>query len=104
MREQRGLAYSVGLGLDAPEHSGLVSGDHADARRPGRCGHCSSIRQEIARFAKDGPTADELANAKAYLIGSYPLRFVTSAQASPISSSGSSSTDAASIMSTAATA
>ncbi len=77
VREQRGLAYSIGLGLDPLVHSGIVSGgtqtrsDQAEAV-------ITLIRQEIARFAKDGPTADELAKAKAYLIGSYPLRFVTS--------------------------
>ncbi len=77
VREQRGLAYSVGLGLDPLQHSGIVSGatqtrsDQAEAV-------ITLIRQEIARFAKDGPTAEELANAKNYLIGSYPLRFVTS--------------------------
>jgi len=77
IREKRGLAYSVGLGLDPLVHSGIVSGgtqtrsDQAEAV-------ITLIRQEIARFAKDGPTADELAKAKDYLIGSYPLRFVTS--------------------------
>ncbi len=77
VREQRGLAYSVGLGLDPLEHSGIVSGgtqtrsDQAEAV-------ITLIKQEIARFAKDGPTAEELTNAKNYLIGSYPLRFVTS--------------------------
>ena len=35
---------------------------------------------EIARFAAEGPTEDELAKAKSYLIGSYPLRFLTSMQ------------------------
>ena len=77
VREERGLAYSVGLGLDPMEHSGVVIGgtqtrsDQAEAV-------ITLIRQEIARFAKDGPTAEELAAAKNYLIGSYPLRFVTS--------------------------
>ena len=77
VREQRGLAYSVGLGLDPLVHSGVVSGgtqtrsDQAEAV-------ITLIKQEIARFAKDGPTADELAKAKAYITGSYPLRFVTS--------------------------
>ncbi len=35
---------------------------------------------EIARIAKDGPTAEEIDKAKKYLIGSYPLRFDTSAK------------------------
>ena len=77
VREERGLAYSVGLGLDTREHSGTVVGgtqtrsDQAEAV-------IALIGEEIARFAKDGPTADELAKAKAYLTGSYALRFVSS--------------------------
>ena len=38
------------------------------------------MQAEITRFAEEGPTAQELAQAKAYLIGSYPLRFVTTGQ------------------------
>ena len=41
----------------------------------------SLIEEEIKRFATDGPTPDELAHAKSYLIGSYPLRFSTSTRA-----------------------
>ena len=36
------------------------------------------IEDEIRNFAEDGPTEKELADAKDYLIGSYPLRFDTS--------------------------
>jgi zinc protease len=77
VREKRGLAYSVGLGLRAYDHSGLVVGgtrtraDQADAVT-------ELIRGEIARFAAEGATEDELAKAKSYLIGSYALRFTTS--------------------------
>jgi zinc protease len=77
VREKRGLAYSVGLGLRAYDHSGLVVGgtrtraDQADEVT-------ELIRSEIARFAKDGATEEELAKAKSYLIGSYALRFTTS--------------------------
>ncbi len=77
VREKRGLAYSVGLGLDPLEHSGLVSGG-SQTRSDQAEAVITLIKDEIARFAEDGPTADELANAKAYLIGNYPLRFVTS--------------------------
>ena len=77
VREQRGLAYSVGLGLDTMEHSGVVGGG-TETRSDQAEAVITLIRQEIARFAKDGPTAEELAAAKNYLIGSYPLRFVTS--------------------------
>ena len=36
------------------------------------------IVEEIRRIAAEGPTADELAKAKSFLIGSYALRFDTS--------------------------
>ncbi len=36
------------------------------------------IEQEIRRLANEGPTADELAKAKAYLSGSFPLNLDTS--------------------------
>jgi zinc protease len=78
VREQRGLAYSVGLGLDPLEHSGVVAGG-TETRSGQADAVIALIKQEIARFAKDGPTPQELATAKDYLIGSYPLRFVTSA-------------------------
>ena len=79
VRVERGLAYSVGLGLDTLEHSGTVSGG-TETRSDQAEAVIALIKDEIATFAKDGPTADELINAKNYLIGSYPLRFVTSGQ------------------------
>ena len=77
IREKRGLAYSVGLGLSAYDHAGLVVGgtrtraDQAD-------NVITLIEQEIERFAADGATEKELADAKSYMIGSYALRFTTS--------------------------
>ena len=38
------------------------------------------IEAEIRRMASEGPTEDELAKAKAYLKGSFPLRFDTSSK------------------------
>ena len=79
IREQRGLAYSVGLGLGALDHTGLVSGgtstraDQADEV-------VDIIEQEIRRYAEEGPTEEELEKAKNYLIGSYALRFTTSSR------------------------
>jgi zinc protease len=79
VREKRGLAYSVSLGLTAYDHAGAVfggtstRGDQADKV-------VDLIEAEIKRFATDGPTAEELAHAKDYLVGSYPLHFSTSAR------------------------
>jgi zinc protease len=77
IREDRGLAYSVWLGLIPLDHAGLwfvstsTRSDKADEV-------VALIEEEIRRFAAEGPTEQELADAKAYLIGSYPLRFDSS--------------------------
>jgi len=77
IREKRGLAYSVYLGLAPLDHAGAVyvgtstRADKADTV-------IGLIEDQIKRFAKEGPTEEELADAKAFLIGSYPLRFDTS--------------------------
>ena len=77
VREKRGLAYSVSLGLTPFDHAGVLFGgtstraDQADAVT-------TLITDEIRKFAKDGPTEEELAKAKSYLIGGYAIRFTTS--------------------------
>lgn len=77
IREKRGLAYSVWLGLIPLDHAGLwfvstsTRADKADEV-------VALIEDEVRRFAEEGPSEEELADAKAYLIGSYPLRFDTS--------------------------
>jgi zinc protease len=79
VREKRGLAYSVSTGLSTFDHTGLLTGgtstraDQSDAV-------VALIREEMARFAADGPTADELEKAKSYITGSYAIRFNTSSQ------------------------
>lgn len=79
VREKRGLAYSAELGLSPLDHAGLVfagtstRADQADA--------VVKLVQEVVRdFAEKGPTEKELADAKSYLVGSYPLRFDTSSK------------------------
>lgn len=79
VRSRRGLAYSIGLGLTPLDRAGLVAGgtstraDQADAI-------VDIVRDEIRRFAREGPDDEELAAARSYLIGSYPLRFTTSSR------------------------
>ena len=77
VREKRGLAYSVGLGLRAYDRAGLVLGG-TRTRTEQADNVVSLIEEEIARFATEGATEEELAAAKSYLIGSYALRFTTS--------------------------
>jgi len=79
VREKRGLAYGVYSYLLPLDHTALVmagtatSGDQAGET-------LSIIEKETRRLAEEGPTAAELAKAKAYLKGSYALRFDTSSK------------------------
>lgn len=79
VREKRGLSYSVYSTLVALKHAGLFMGT-VQTKNDRAFESLDIIMGEIARIAKDGPTADEIDKAKKYLIGSYPLRFDTSAK------------------------
>jgi zinc protease len=77
VREKRGLAYGVYTYLASLDFTALfLGGTQTRADRTGDA--LALIEAEIARMAKDGPTEDELAKAKSYLKGSYPLSFDTS--------------------------
>ncbi|BCJ91660.1 peptidase M16 [Terrihabitans soli] len=77
VREKRGLAYSVYSYLDPMEHAGVIGGGVA-TKNERAAEALELIESEFARFAKEGPTADELAKAKLYLMGSYALNFDSS--------------------------
>jgi zinc protease len=79
VREKRGLAYSVYSYLATLNGSGLFLGG-TSTRNDRASEALNIIEQEIARIAKEGPTAEELAQAKSYLTGSYLLHFDTSAK------------------------
>jgi zinc protease len=77
VREKRGLAYSVYDNLVWLNHTALFLG--GTATRADHAGETLDlIEKEIRRLAADGPTADELAKAKAYLNGSFALNLDTS--------------------------
>jgi zinc protease len=79
VREKRGLAYSVYDSLVWLNHSALFLG--GTATRADRAGETLEvIDKEIHRLAEEGPTADELAKAKAYLNGSFVLNLDTSSK------------------------
>lgn len=77
VREKKGLAYSVSTGLATLQHAGLFLGS-VGTRADKVEESLAIIRTEIARMRDVGPSDKELAEAKAFLIGSYPLRFDTS--------------------------
>jgi zinc protease len=74
VREKRGLTYGIGTALNIQPHfwrwqgSSATMNDKADEV-------VKLIRENIARLGKDGPTAEELADAKAYITGAFPLAF-----------------------------
>ncbi len=77
VREKRGLAYSVYSHLQTLARSALIMG--ATSTKNERASESLSvIRHEIADLSANGPTAEELAQAKKYLVGSYALQFDTS--------------------------
>jgi zinc protease len=72
VREEKGLAYSVGTGLSNYDHAALVFGQ-AGTQNAKVGETIAIIRQEWARFAAGGPTEKELKDAKTYLEGAYAL-------------------------------
>ncbi|MEX2128396.1 MAG: pitrilysin family protein [Xanthobacteraceae bacterium] len=77
VREKRGLAYSVYSYLAPYDRAGLFMGG-VSTRNDRAAESLAIILDQIKKIAEAGPTAEELAKAKSYLIGSFPLRFDTS--------------------------
>lgn len=72
VREKRGLAYSVGSYLHPYERAGLLVG-HVATENARVNESIDIIRNEIGKMRDTGPTEEELANAKTYITGSFPL-------------------------------
>jgi len=79
VREKRGLAYSVFESLLWMDHSALFIGN--TGTRADRAGETmDAIEKEIRRIAEEGPTQQELDEAKSYLKGSQMLQLDTSSK------------------------
>jgi zinc protease len=79
VREKRGLAYSVYGALLWMDHSALFIGN--TGTRADRAGDTvDAIDKEIRRMAEEGPTQQELEEAKSYLKGSQMLQLDTSSK------------------------
>jgi zinc protease len=79
VREKRGLAYSVSTSVSTLDHASFLHGGTSTKNERAR-ESLDVIAAEIADLSQNGPTGDELVKGKKYLIGSYPLRFDTSAK------------------------
>jgi zinc protease len=74
IRETRGLVYSVSTGLTPLDHAGLMLGNLGTENK--NVGDAVKlVRSGFKSILKDGVSEAELADAKTYLTGSYPLRF-----------------------------
>ena len=79
VREKRGLTYGIGVGLYPLDHAGLFLG--SVGTRNEKAKETIEVAKDVMkRFAEEGPTAEELADAKTYLTGSYALRFDSNAK------------------------
>jgi zinc protease len=77
VREKRGLVYSIYDSLLWFDHTAAFFG--STATRADRADETVAlVDKEIHRLAEEGPTADELAKAKAYLNSSFVLNLDTS--------------------------
>ena len=77
MREESGLAYSV-YSWVAPWRHGASFAVSSQTRTAEAPKVITMIREELARMGREPVAERELALAKQYLIGSFPLRLDTS--------------------------
>jgi zinc protease len=79
IREKRGLTYGIFTQLAPFRGRSLVIGG-VSTENPRFGETLSLLKSEWARMAEKGPTAEEVANAKAFLTGSFPLGFTSTGQ------------------------
>ena len=83
IRKKRGLVYSIGTGLYPFDNSALILGSAGTANKRAH-ETLSIIKSEWDKMAKGDVGQRELDDAKAYLTGSFPLRFSSSSQIASI--------------------
>lgn len=74
LRVEKGLTYGIGTGLSYSDHLQSWSGG-GQTKNESAGEFIEGIKAELQKFVDEGVTAEELADAKAYLTGSYPLAF-----------------------------
>jgi zinc protease len=78
VREKRGLTYGISTSFGDFRGAGFVIGQVA-TKRESMNESIAVIRDVLRKYAQDGPSEQELADAKTYLTGSYPLSFSSNA-------------------------
>lgn len=72
VREKRGLTYGIGTGQEDMRTAAIVRGS-VESDKATILTALEVTKAEMARFANEGVTEKELADAKTYLTGSFPL-------------------------------
>lgn len=83
IREKRGLVYSVYTYLHPRDAASLWAGGAATQNARAK-ETVEVLRREWRRIVEEGVTAEEVANAKTFMTGSYPLRFTNSGRIASI--------------------
>lgn len=80
VREKRGLAYGVGSSLQTGEYADMLM--IGTSTRADRAQETLGVIRDVVRgVAENGVTEDELAKAKTYLVGAYPINNLDSSTA-----------------------
>ncbi len=80
VREKRGLVYGIGSYLATWEHSASL-GISTSTRSDRAAETLHIVRAEVSKMATVGPTEDELARAKKYVLGAYAINNLDSSAA-----------------------
>ncbi len=78
VRVKRGLTYGISTDLLTLRRAAMIVGQVA-TRRDSMRQSLAVTRNVLADFSANGPTEQELADAKTYLTGSFPLAFASNA-------------------------
>ena len=73
VREKRGLAYGAYSALATFDHGGMIQAGSATGKERAN-ETIKIISEELKRMAEEGPTQEELENAKKYIIGAYGVQ------------------------------
>jgi zinc protease len=79
VRDKRGLTYGIYTGLTDYRSASIILGTVQSDKTKIQTA-IDVTKDEMAKFAKDGATAKELADAKTYLTGSFPLTLDSNAK------------------------
>ena len=74
VRVKRGLTYDISTSLDSFRRAGFIAGEFATKQGSVQQA-IGVVRTTLQDFADNGPTDKELADAKTYLTGSFPMSF-----------------------------